>query len=197
MGSPRNQATVAFIGGGPRAVGLVERINANALAIAPDTDLTILIFDPHPAGPGRVWRYDQSPSLKMNSLAEDVAMFSDSSSVIEGPVIAGPTLAEWVEQVRNGEIAFTSPDPQVAAELDRLGWQGFATRRLLSCYLRWFFEQTCGLAPEHVHISEIRARVERVVDFGTHQILECTDEAGLLREQPVDFVVYTVGHTAV
>jgi hypothetical protein len=195
MGSPRNQATVAFIGGGPRAVGLVERINANAGALAPDTDLTILIFDPHPAGPGRVWRYDQSPSLKMNSLAEDVAMFSDSSSTIEGPVVAGPTLAEWVEQVRSGEIDFTPPDPQVAAELEGLGRQGFATRRLLSCYLRWFFEQTCGLAPEYVHIREIRARVDRVVDRDTYQVVECIDEAGLLHEEPVDFVFYTVGHT--
>ena len=121
MGSSRNQTTIAFIGGGPRAIGLLERINANVPSIAPEMDITILIYDPHPVGAGRVWRYDQSPSLKMNSLAEDVALFSDDSCAIGGPVVPGPTLAQWVEQVRNGEIPFSAPDPLVAVEIGQLG----------------------------------------------------------------------------
>jgi uncharacterized NAD(P)/FAD-binding protein YdhS len=195
MGSSRNQTTIAFIGGGPRAIGLLERINANVPSIAPDTDITILIYDPHPAGAGRVWRYDQSPSLKMNSLAEDVALFSDASSTIDGPVVSGPTLAEWVEQVRNGDIRFAAPDPLVAAELEVLGRQGFASRRLLSCYLRWFFEQALDRAPETVSVQELRATVERVVDHDTHQTIEYLDDSGFARQQAVDFVIYTVGHT--
>ncbi len=195
MSAVRNRATVAFIGGGPRGVGLVERLIANIPLLAPETELTILIFDPHPAGPGRIWRYDQSPSLKMNSLAEDVALFNDPSCAIEGPLAPGPTLAEWISQVRDGVIPFTPPDPRVAAELAVIGPQGFATRRLLSCYLRWFFEHAAGLAPEQVTIREIRARVERVIDSDSFQTLEYRDAAGLTQRQAVDFVVYTVGHT--
>lgn len=165
----RNHATLAFIGGGPRAVGLLERLIANAPRLAERTELTILLFDPYPAGPGRIWRYDQSPSLKMNSLAEDVAVYNDLSCSIMGPHVTGPTLAEWAERVRTGDIAFIPPDPRVRAEIEHLGPKDFATRRLTSCYLRWFYEDIVSRAPDSFTIEEIGGRVDRVRDIGDGQ----------------------------
>ena len=50
------RTTIGFIGGGPRAIGIIERIIANAAIIAPGQTLEIVTFNPHPAGPGRIWR---------------------------------------------------------------------------------------------------------------------------------------------
>lgn len=195
MSVPHRHSTIAFIGGGPRATGLVERLIANAALLTPETRLTLLIFDPHPAGPGRIWRYDQSPSLRMNSLAEDVALYNDPSCVITGPHVPGPTLAEWIERVRSGEIDFTPPDPLVVEEISRLGPQGFTTRRLTSCYLRWFYEDVVSRAPDNFTIREIRAHVDRVIDHDDHQTLEYRDNAGVTGIAECDIVVYAVGHT--
>lgn len=191
----RNQTRLSIIGGGPRAVGLLERLSANAPLLAPDVDLVITIFDPHPVGPGRVWRYDQSASLKMNSLAEDVAMFSDPSCTLEGPIVPGPRLDEWAALVRSGEIAFTPPDPAVAAEIAGFGPQSFATRRLQSCYLRWTFERVRDALPETITVEEVRGTVLRVTEEGDRQELVYRDADGTTRTHEADLVLYTIGHT--
>jgi hypothetical protein len=195
MSGDHARIRVGFIGGGPRSVGIIERLIANAYLLAPGATLELLLFDPYPAGPGRIWRYDQSPNLKMNSLAEDVAVFADASCVLEGPVVPGPTLAEWFDLVRSGDIPFEPPDPAVAAELSEIGPQGFATRRLFSCYMRWYFEHVRDSAPDAIKIEEIRGEVLKVRNIDDRQLLEYRDEAGRLLTQEVDYVVYAIGHT--
>ncbi|MFT4039910.1 MAG: FAD/NAD(P)-binding protein [Thermomicrobiales bacterium] len=193
-GTPQ-RVRVGIIGGGPRSVGIIERVIANADLLPPGKQLDVLLFDVHPAGPGRIWRYDQSPNLRMNSLAEDVAVFTDASCQMEGPVVAGPTLAEWLDLVRAGEIPFMPPDPAVAAELAESGPQSFATRRLFSCYMRWYFEHVRASAPEAIAITEIRGEVLTVRTAGDTQRLEYRDGAGRLATEEVDVVIYAVGHT--
>jgi len=195
MGLDQTHATIGFIGGGPRAIGIIERIIANATVLAPGLGLTLLAFDPHPAGPGRIWRYDQSPSLRMNSLAEDVAIFADETCQIAGPLVTGPTLAEWGDLVRRGEIAFVPPDTDVAAELAAFGPQSFATRRLFSCYLRWYFDHVRSLAPATMSIEEVTGTVTAVRECGDRHDIEYLDADGVPHTRPVDIVVYTVGHT--
>ena len=186
---------IAFVGGGPRSIGIIERIVASADLLNPDTELELLVFDPYPAGPGRIWRFDQSPSLKMNSLAEDVAVFTDSSCQVEGPVVPGPTLAEWFDLVRAGAISFDPPDDGLAAELATNGPQSFTTRRLFSCYMRWFWEHVCSSAPANIHIEEIRSEVTHVREADGMHLLEFTDEAGRPVFRRADLVIYAVGHT--
>ncbi|MFH8753565.1 FAD/NAD(P)-binding protein, partial [Streptomyces rimosus] len=69
---------VVLVGAGPRGTGLVERLAANAPELYGAASLDLHLVDPPPPGGGRVWRRDQSPLLWMNSMAEDVTMFTDT-----------------------------------------------------------------------------------------------------------------------
>ena len=89
------RASLVIVGAGPRGTGVLERIAANAAELVPGTGLDIHLVDPYPPGPGRIWRTEQSPLLWMNSRAEDVTVFTDTSVEMAGPVREGPALHEW------------------------------------------------------------------------------------------------------
>src|SRR5438552_16308236 len=92
-GDRSRPAVLAVIGAGPRAVGLLERLAANADPHG--RRLVVYIVDPYPPGAGRTWRRDQSPLLWMNSTAGEVTMYTDESVRCDGPIHTGPTLAAW------------------------------------------------------------------------------------------------------
>ncbi|MFD0275138.1 FAD/NAD(P)-binding protein [Kitasatospora sp. NPDC127111] len=147
-----------IVGAGPRATGLLERIVANAPALLPaDRPLHIHLVDPHPPGPGRIWRHEQSPLLRMNSMAEDVTMFTDESSTIEGPVRPGPSLAEWAAAMEEFAPYQEPADPAVAAELRALTPTDFPTRRAQSAYLDWVFRRAVADRPGHLTVTVHRA----------------------------------------
>ncbi|MGD8193598.1 FAD/NAD(P)-binding protein [Herbiconiux sp. P18] len=198
--APRNPAAVsiAVVGAGPRGVGVLERLAANLPELgAAGVPLVVHLIDPHPAGPGRIWRHDQSPLLKLNSMAADVTMFTDETSTTEGPVRPGPSLIEWVEQVRGGIVRLDRArvDPALLAEIEHLAPASFPTRRLQSLYLRWFYEEAlAALAAVDVDVTvlEHRARVRRVSETPDGgQRLELDDGEVL----PADLVLYSLGHT--
>lgn len=178
-------ASIAIIGAGPRGVGVLERLGANA-----DTDLPVHVhlIDPFPPGPGRVWRYDQSPLLRMNSMAEDVTMFLDDSVQCEGPITTGPSLAEWAEGVRDGTITADLPD-DVRAEVTSLTGTTFPTRRLQSGYLSWFFDHTRHTLPGNFTVTVHRDTVRRVTGGDGEQTLWLNGKTIV-----VDVVVLTLGH---
>jgi uncharacterized NAD(P)/FAD-binding protein YdhS len=145
------------------------------------------VVDPYPPGAGRVWRLEQSPLLRMNSMAEDVTMFTDDSVRCEGPIRPGPSLAEWAELERAG-----TPKEQIDPELAELTPTSFATRRLQSRYLAWFFQHTVANLPSTIDVSVHAARVERITDGPTgRQQVWLTDHA---RPIVADIVVLTIGH---
>ncbi|MGN7799498.1 FAD/NAD(P)-binding protein [Leifsonia sp. 22587] len=189
--SPR-RASVVVVGAGPRAAGWLERFAA-ARSVAPDrVPVVVHLVDPYPPGPGRIWRREQSALLKLNSMAEDVTMFTDASCAIDGPVVAGPSLLEWAEGVRDGRVPDAEPaHPEVAAELRRLSRGDFPTRRLQSHYLDWFLRRTIASLDEDAvvaaHASEVVA-VESGVDAERVRLADGT----VLR---ADSVVYALGHT--
>lgn len=180
-----------IVGGGPRAVGLVERLAANAAELLPaDHPLEIHLVDPHPPGGGRVWRPDQPALLRMNSMAEDVTMFTDASSTVEGPIRPGPSLYEWASAPEQFEPYEPVRDPAVRAELRALGPADFATRRAQSAYLDWVFRRTVAELPPHITLTTHRDTARRLSGppDGT-QLVELTDK--LLR---ADHVVLALGH---
>ncbi|MFD7280764.1 FAD/NAD(P)-binding protein [Streptomyces sp. NPDC059862] len=158
MSSTPSTAVLVLVGAGPRATGLLERIAANALELWENNqELRIHLVDPHPPGPGRIWRHEQSPLLRMNSMAEDVTMFTDESSTIDGPVRSGPSLAEWAAQFSGGgprHAPYVEPaDPDVLAELRTLSGTDFASRRAQSAYLDWVFRRALAELPPSVTVE--------------------------------------------
>jgi len=183
------RARLLFVGAGPRAVMLLERVLARA---DEHTLLDIDLVDPHPPGAGRIWRHAQSPLLKLNSMTRDVTVFTDDSCTIDGPVRPGPSLSEWIELWRAGELPDVDLDELSAAEAGSLALDGFPTRRLHSHYLDWFFRRTAASAPAGVTIrlhADTVTSVGAAVD-GRHAV---TLESG--RELVTDAVAYCLGHT--
>jgi uncharacterized NAD(P)/FAD-binding protein YdhS len=129
--------SLVIIGGGPRAAGLLERIAARS----PSLELAVHVVDPYPPGAGRVWRHAQSPLLRMNSMAEDVTVFTDESFDGAGPVRSGPSLAQW------GDVDPTS----------------FPSRQVQSKYLSWFFDHVRESLPPNISVSVHEARALKVV----------------------------------
>jgi len=188
---------IVCIGAGPAAAMLLERIIANHARDWAGLRIDIHLVDPHRPGGGRIWRRDQSPLLKLNSMLEDVAFFTDASCTIEGPVAPGPSLAEWVAGVRDG--LFERPewtDALLDAELDAIGPQDFPTRRLNNAYLSWAFEETLRRAAstdgDNVTVAyhrDIATMVEDGED-GRHVVT-----LGSEPDIHADLVIYALGHS--
>jgi uncharacterized NAD(P)/FAD-binding protein YdhS len=178
-------ASIAIVGAGPRGVGVLERLGAN---VDPGVPLHVHLVDPFPPGAGRVWRDEQSPLLRMNSMAEDVTMFLDETVVVDGPIRPGPSLWEWVHQVREGRIAVELPR-DVRDEINTMSSTTFPTRRLQSGYLTWFFRHVRHNLPPNVTVTVHRDTVTRVTGDDGPQELTLT--TGTLT---VDAVVLALGH---
>ena len=105
-GGARRTRELVLIGGGPRATLVLERLAANAAQLSGTVDrpVRIHVIEPFEAGSGRIWRHDQSPLLKLNSMARDVTMFTDETVVAEGAAWDGPSLEEWAAGVADGSI---------------------------------------------------------------------------------------------
>jgi uncharacterized NAD(P)/FAD-binding protein YdhS len=184
--------SVAVIGAGPRGAGVLERLAANlGTEWAPDRPLVVHFIDPFPAGPGRIWRLEQSPLLKLNSMAADVTMFTDESSVIEGPVRPGPSLIEWVDRVRAGSIELSPVDAALAAEISALTGADFPTRRLQSLYLDWFFRTAVDDLAGAVTVQVHPAKATRVDDLpGGDQLVTLDDDTTIV----ASVVLFSLGH---
>ncbi|MEV7656584.1 FAD/NAD(P)-binding protein [Streptomyces anulatus] len=183
--------SVVVIGGGPRGTGVIERIAANAGELYGDTRLDIHLVDPYPPGGGRIWRPDQSPLLWMNSMAEDVTMFTDETVDLAGPVVAGPALDAWAEDVRAGRVV-PDADSAVLAEIHGLAGADFPTRRLQSAYLRWTYDRALAALPPGITVHEHRTTALAVTGpRGGRQYVRLQG-----RPEPLsaDLVVLTVGH---
>ncbi|RSM89479.1 adenylate cyclase [Kibdelosporangium aridum] len=184
--------TVAIIEAGPRGIGVLERIGANIGLLGADRALEVHLIDPFPPGPGRVWRHAQSPLLRMNSMAEDVTMFTDDSFTGDGPIRPGSSLAQWAGLVRTGEVDTSTIDRDVLAEVYALTGTDFATRRLQSAYLAWFFEDTKAKLGDNVTVHVHRDTVLRVTG-GEHEpqfVWLATSSTPIV----ADVVVFTLGH---
>lgn len=198
------------VGAGPRAFMLVERIVARLPSPATGgevgaPDLEIDLFDPHPAGAGRIWRRAQSPLLKLNSMAQDVTVFTDESCTIEGPIAPGPSLIAWAQSWRQGELPGIEIDDELAAaEARGLRPDSFPTRRLHSFYLDWFAQRVIASAPAGVAIrvhadtvAAVRASADPCGD-GPHSVgpsgAAWTVALASGTERDADVVVYALGH---
>ncbi|MFG3257018.1 FAD/NAD(P)-binding protein [Streptomyces sp. NPDC048172] len=196
---PTSPAVLALVGAGPRATGLLERLGANAPELWNTGDtgnigrpLRIELIDPHPPGPGRVWRHAQSPLLRMNSMAEDVTVFTDETSEVEGPVRPGPSLAEWAAHPERHAPYRPPADAAVRAELRALAPTDFATRRVQGAYLEWAFRRALHTLPPHFTVRTHRTAVTALTGpaDGTQRLHLASGAAPV----EADLVVLAQGH---
>ncbi|WP_420124413.1 FAD/NAD(P)-binding protein [Nakamurella sp.] len=172
--------SLVFVGGGPRTVGLVERIAANS-ELLPDGPLEIHVVDPYPAGGGRIWRSDQSDLLWMNSMTRDTTVFTDESVSCAGPIVPGPALDRWIAGPGREVLVAHG----LAAEADSLGPNDFASRRVQSHYLRWAFDRAVAALPDRVRVVEHRRQAVGVVDEsrpGGRQVVRLEDGTRLVAD---------------
>ncbi|OMH23538.1 hypothetical protein BKD30_11460 [Tersicoccus phoenicis] len=120
MGS--REVTVAVVGGGPRGTSVLERLLAHGRE-HPHVRLHVHLIDPFPAGPGRVWRAEQSRLPLMNTPALFPTVVPDG--VLPVPGVAGWTFDGWRQRMTDGEEA------GVGRKTDRTGTgrDGDQTRR--------------------------------------------------------------------
>jgi hypothetical protein len=181
---------LAIVGAGPTAASLLERLAANASELCKGRPVRVHLVDPHRAGTGRVWRADNHPGLWMNSMAEDVTLFTDDSVRCEGPIRTGPSLFEWSQEVDDETLSALAP-PTLVDEIRSLGPMTFPTRRVQSVYLDWFHQRVVSTLPAGVEVVVHRERAIDLIDLpdGRQSI---TLEHGA--EVIVDAVVLALGH---
>ena len=162
--------SLVIVGAGPRGTGFLERLAAALPGRYGDRPLDVHLVDPHPPGPGRIWRTDRSPLLWTNSRAGDVTLFTDDTVPLEGPVRPGPTLAAWS------------------------GTDGrrFATRPEQGAYLRWAYERARDALPAAVTLHEHRTTALR--DESPREGRQRVRLAGRAAPLPADLVVLALGH---
>jgi hypothetical protein len=170
---------IIVVGAGPRALGLVERLGANAGEVgSPGERVEVHVVDPHPPGGGRIWRAAQSPLLWMNSEAQDVTVFTDESVTCEGPVVPGPSLSEW------------AAGPEASAAATGLSARSFAPRVVQADYLDWAWGRVVGSLPEAVSVHVHASRAVGLVDRGGSQLVGLADG----RHLEADVVVLAQGY---
>ncbi|MFW0775500.1 FAD/NAD(P)-binding protein [Paenarthrobacter nitroguajacolicus] len=195
---PSRVPAIAFIGGGPRTAGVLERLAANRPELF-GGPLHIHVIEPHEPGSGRIWRYDQDPGLLLNSTAADVTMFTDASVACDGPSVDGPGLSTWASGVLDGSIRdVPALEPHLLAQLRALTPASFPTRQLQSKYLEWFFRRAVSSLGPDVTVTVHRdtaTGVERSSDDASHD--DATHRVRLASgtEVVADVVVYALGHT--
>ena len=189
---------MAIVGAGPTASSLVERLAANVPALVGGRPVRLHLIDPHRAGTGRVWRPDLHPGLWMNSMAEDVTLFTDDTVQCDGPIRPGPSLYEWARTVDDETLA-TLASPAVAEEIRSIGPMTFPTRLVQSVYLDWFHRRVASLLPANVEVVIHAGRAVDVTDRPdgrqTVRIEAGPDvEVPDVEELVVDAVVLALGH---
>lgn len=194
---PSFAPTIVFIGGGPRSAGILERLAANMPGRF-DGPLSIHVVEPYEPGSGRIWRYDQSPGLLLNSTAADVTMFTDSSVACDGPSVDGPGLAAWAAGVREGSIRDVPQlEPHLLGQLHALTPASFPSRQLQSRYLEWFFRRAVAALGPDVTVTVHRDTATAVEDLppgpdgGAKYRVRLASDGAL----EADLVVYSLGHT--
>lgn len=144
---------VAFVGAGPRAITLIDRIGAHVSALG-RRPVTLTLLDPYPAGAGRVWDTTQHRALLNNTSASDTTVFCDDSITSRAAIIPGPSLHEWCSTDATGH-----PDPWVRESAAGMHPWSKPPRALQGEYYRWALDEVIRRYDGHVTVEQIRGEV--------------------------------------
>jgi hypothetical protein len=177
-------------------MSVLERVCANARRLPADARVTVHVVDPHPPGPGQVWRTDQSGLLLMNTVSSQVTLFTDDSVDMAGELEPGPSLYEWARF-----LTLVQPlegiDERTLAEARALGPDTYPTRAFYGRYLAWAFARTVATAPPQVDVVVHGCRAVTLDDVDgdpARQQVKLEDGSTLT---DLDSVVLALGHLPV
>ncbi len=148
-----------IVGAGPRGTSVLERLLAR-YAKEPEGQLglDIDLIDPYPAGPGHVWRTDQSPLYLMNTPSFFPTLIPDQG--MGAAPLTGGSFDDWRRQQRDAPDADLSAAEK--AELASLEADGFPGRALYGRYLRGTFTALLKRAPSGTSIRVHATSATRV-----------------------------------
>lgn len=166
--APANVDTsdVVIVGGGPRAVSVVERLAARVSAEEPP--VRVAVVDAVEVGAGATWRTDQSPLLLNNTYAGQTTIYPDEATRLSGPLRCGPDMFAWAAE---------PPPPNrpswVAGDLAELKPWSYPSRRVLGMYYR---EQLARvLAKGSVSLREYVGVATELVADGKLRVVRLAD----------------------
>jgi uncharacterized NAD(P)/FAD-binding protein YdhS len=176
----------AIIGAGPRGTSVLERLLAHC-AVHTGSVLHIDVIDPYPAGPGHVWRPDQSRLYLMNTQSFYPTLIPEDPQL--APPVAGTTFELWRARQQRDPLPTLTADER--SELAALGSGDFPSRAIYGRYLRCTLEELTGQVTDGVTIvfHETSALSVRPSGDGTFAV-GLANGASLT----VDSVVLALGH---
>ena len=181
---------IVLVGAGPRNLSLVERLMVHAKSTTEPVDITL--YDPFPIG-GRVWNPDQDPTFLMNTVTQQLTLFTDPSVPNHASTaLYGPNFYEW--SVTFGKEYVKMHDFKNEAyfldELTRINPNRFTSRALFGVYGQWFFEHLGAHVPANVTLSYERRSVTDVVKQDNQYTVTIDGTDTIIADQ----VVMALGH---
>ena len=130
---------LVIVGGGPRAVSTLERLDAwlqaaadhGADGLIDSRPVTVAVIDAVEIGAGATWRTDQTAQFLNNTTSNATTIYPDASTVLVGPLREGPTFVDWASGVA---LCASHPTEWVVAEARDVTPGSFPTRRLQGVY---------------------------------------------------------------
>ncbi len=120
------------VGGGPRAVAVVERLTAHVRRSG-GRPVSVAIIDAVEVGAGATWRTDQTEHFLNNTTSSQTTIYPDASTGLDDVPDDGETLVAWARRVAvEGETA--DRPSWVVQEARRTDPGSFPSRRLQGAY---------------------------------------------------------------
>ncbi len=188
---------IGIIGGGPRALTVIERLTA--YAVSGGTSTNVVVIDDYDPGAGMLWQTALPGTLITNTLAADNSVFPGHDLQPPVPILRPRSVFEWGQAMVAGEVEISGLGVATEAIVEEAAMMqptSFPSRRFLGCYLRWHFQELQKHSSPQLTISHRRARVVEIEpqSDGRHalRLQEKNGRSTLL----VDAVVLATGHTA-
>ena len=182
---------IVLVGAGPRNLSLLERLISNAYEV--DQSITVTMYDPFPIG-GRVWNPDQDPTFLMNTVTQQLTLFTDASiNHSTAQSIEGPNFYEWATKYgREYIIAQNLKNTDTFLdELAQISPNRFSSRALFGVYAHWYFERVTATLPSNLEIDYQRLAVTDVERTDDDFIVSLANEEQVRADQ----VILTLGNT--
>jgi hypothetical protein len=172
---------IAIIGGGPRGIGVLERIASRVLQTHQQhgiqAPIEVTMIDQVEVGCGQIWRTDQPEWFLMNTLASELTAFSGPRDSGPDRAGAGPTFSQWWDEIEPG-IEHLTP---------------YATRACYGEYLKYTTDSIIAGLPGVVCFRAVLDSVIAVdrTESGPRYLLNLASGRHVMSDR----IVYTTGHS--